>query len=98
MGGQQRLCEDVVEREDAEERDHDGLVDGGADALGARTRSSLEQTIAMIALNSVVFRTDPQRSVTEALLKSVAKKLAERLTVGELGEEPTADPEQQRRC
>ena len=28
----------------------------------------------MIAPNKVVFRTEPQRSVTEALLKRVAKK------------------------
>ncbi len=34
MGRQQRLREDVVEREDAQERDHDGLVDRSADALG----------------------------------------------------------------
>jgi hypothetical protein len=34
MGGEQRLGEDVVEREDAHQRDHDRLVDGGADALG----------------------------------------------------------------
>src|SRR4051812_6421822 len=35
MGREQRLGEDVVEREDAEEGDHDGLVDRSADALGA---------------------------------------------------------------
>ena len=32
-----------------------------------------EQTIAMIAPNSMVFNTEPQRSVVEVLLKNVAQ-------------------------
>src|SRR3954452_14851884 len=39
MGGEQRLGEDVVEREDAQELDHDALVDGSTHALGASGRS-----------------------------------------------------------
>ena len=35
MGREQRLREHVVERADPQERDHDGLVDGAPDALGA---------------------------------------------------------------
>src|SRR3954468_9244967 len=38
MGGEQRLGEDVVEREHAEERDHDRLVDRSAHAFGAARR------------------------------------------------------------
>src|SRR4051794_41138227 len=38
VGGEQRLGEDVVEREHAQERDHHRLVDGSADALGAAGR------------------------------------------------------------
>src|SRR5215210_4029015 len=42
MGGQKRLREDVVEGEDAEERDHDRLVDGSAHAgRAARSGHSL---------------------------------------------------------
>src|ERR1700733_2812023 len=33
--GEQNLGEHIVEGEDREERDHDGLVDGATDALGA---------------------------------------------------------------
>src|SRR3954453_2756470 len=39
MGGEQRLGEDVVEREHTQERDHHRLVDGSAHALGAAGRS-----------------------------------------------------------
>src|SRR4051812_5687065 len=35
MGGEQRLREDVVEREHTQERDHDGLVDRPTHPLGA---------------------------------------------------------------
>src|SRR4051794_30224730 len=35
MGGEQRLGEDVVEREHAQERDHDRLIDGSTDPFGA---------------------------------------------------------------
>src|SRR4051812_32989118 len=35
VGGEQRLGEDVVEREHAEERDHDSLVHGSTHTLGA---------------------------------------------------------------
>src|SRR3954453_18157745 len=35
MGGEECLCEDVVEREDAQRGDDDRLVDGAADARGA---------------------------------------------------------------
>src|ERR1700761_3148582 len=38
MGGEQRLRERVVEREDAEERDDDGLVDRATDPLRAAGR------------------------------------------------------------
>ena len=50
----------------------------------------------MIAPNRVVFRTDPQRSVTEALLKRVAKKPPERLVVEQLRADPADDAEDQR--
>ena len=46
----------------------------------------------MIAPNMVVFSTDPQRSVTEALLKRVAKKPPKRLRVEELRPIPPAMP------
>ena len=49
----------------------------------------------MIAPNSVHLRTEPQRSVTEALLKSVAKKPPSG-AVEDLGEDPAGDPEDQR--
>ena len=49
----------------------------------------------MIAPNRAVFSTEPQRSVTEALLKRVAKNPPSGLTVGELGEDAPGDPEQQ---
>src|SRR5215207_7748964 len=39
VGGQQSLGEDVVEREDAEELEHDALVHGSAHPLGASGRS-----------------------------------------------------------
>src|SRR4051812_14344014 len=38
VGGQEGLREHVVEREHAERRDHDRLVDGSTDALGAAGR------------------------------------------------------------
>src|SRR5918992_5782891 len=38
MGGEQRLGEDIVEREDAEELDHHALVHGSAHPFGATRR------------------------------------------------------------
>ena len=76
MGGQQRLGEHVVEREHAEEGDDHSFVDGGPTPCAPPEAfiPLYEQTIATIAPNRVVFSTEPQRSVTDALAKRVAKK------------------------
>ena len=50
----------------------------------------------MIAPNSVVFSTEPHRSVVVGVREQRRPERAQRLAVDELGEQPAEDPEQQR--
>ena len=98
MRRQQRLREDVVEREDAEQRGDDRLVDGAADALGASGR--------IHPLVTADDRRDPaeHRALEQrppevgdrGVVEEGREEPAERLAVGDLGEQPAGDPEQQR--
>ncbi len=98
MGGEQRLREDVVEREDAHERDHDRLVDRGADAL--RTSGRIHP---LVGADDRDDRPEQRRLQDRApevgdrrVVEEGGEEPAERLPVGELGEDAAADPEQQR--
>src|SRR3954452_5590948 len=98
MGCQERLREHVVEGKDPEEGDDDRLVDGPADALGAAG--------GVHALVTADDRDDrPEQGAFEQRAPEVGdrgvgeqgrEEAAERLAVGDLGEDPARDPEKQR--
>ena len=75
VGGEQRLGEDVVEREDAEELDDHALIHRPPDALGAPRRGHplVTGTTAMIAPNRVGLHHRAPQVGDRGLFSSVAK-------------------------